>query len=95
MQIVQDGEWVKGARITGPTHHFLGLRFGAPAKGLKGKVAEAVLSGVAEANQELGTRYQVAEIMIDERDQYSARAYSEMADALVRHAASLGLRQAA
>lgn len=25
MQIVQDGEWDKGARITGPAHHFIGL----------------------------------------------------------------------
>lgn len=95
MQIFQDGEWIKAARITGPTHHFLGLRFGVPPTNTADKLTEVVVSGVVEANRELGTHYQVAEIMTDPEDQFSARAYLELAYQITRHAAQSGLKQAA
>ncbi|MTW19916.1 hypothetical protein [Allochromatium palmeri] len=91
MQIVQQGDWLKAARITGLNDHYLGLRFGVePLNDLR-PVAAVVQEAVALANADFGTCYQVSEIQIDERDKYSPRACRLMAYQMIEYAVEQGL----
>jgi hypothetical protein len=94
MQIVQQGDWLKAARMTSLNNHYLGLRFGVEPLNDPRPVAEVVQDGVSLANADFGTHYQVSEIQIDERDDYSARAYRMMAYQIVEYAAENRLREA-
>lgn len=91
MQIVQQGDWLKAGRITGLTHHDLGLRFGVEPLNDARPVAAVVQEAVALANADFGTRYQVSEIQIDERDDYSPQAYRLMAYQMIEYAVEQGL----
>lgn len=95
MQIVQQGDWLKASRITGPTHHYLGLRFGAESLNDLRPITAVVLEAVSLANTDFGANYRVSEIQIDERDDYSPRAYRMMAYQMVEYAAAHQLHQAA
>ena len=92
MQFSQRGEWWLVSRITGPTHHFLGLRF-AGSGGRLGVAPSAaqeadIAAGVALANAALGTSYVVAQSAVDPRDRYQPRVYKLLACELVRHVAT-------
>lgn len=97
MQFVRDGEFFKVARVTGPTHNFLALRFGeadspnvvildAEATILLSEenVRKQVLAGVSRANAELGTRYRVAEMQFLRGDTKPEEIYQELAMALTK-----------
>ena len=93
MQIVKDGEFYKLARITGPTHNILSLRYGDESvdpivevldPNKKGRlvaesVKDQVLLGVSEANRFLGTDYQVHVIQFSQSDSGPSEIYRELA----------------
>ena len=89
-------DWWLAARITGPSHHFLGLRFvgsaGSERLGVAPDAAQAaaIEAGVARANQSLGTAYAVADSEVDPRDVFRAGVYEALAYALVERVAHSG-----
>jgi NADH dehydrogenase/NADH:ubiquinone oxidoreductase subunit G len=91
MQIVQQGDWLKVARITSLNDHYLGLRFGAEPLSDQRPVAADVMKAVSLANADFGTDYQVSEIQIDERDTYRPQIYQMPAYQLVQYAVGQGL----
>jgi hypothetical protein len=97
MQFVQVGDWFKVARVTGPAHHFLGLRFGTSALNTNHQITGDVIAGVTRANMQFGTHYIVADIELADGDCYDANVYQELAYQLVAHLVASGhaTRQAA
>ncbi|MBK5964042.1 hypothetical protein CCR95_08080 [Thiocystis minor] len=95
MHIQQQCDWLKAARITSLNDHFLGLRFGTEPLNDPRPIAAVVLEAVSLANADFGTNYRVSEIQIDERDNYSPRAYRMMAYQIVEYASAHRLHQAA
>lgn len=87
MQIIRQDDWLKAARITGPTHHYLGIRFGIESLNDSRPVASVVLDSVAQANTDFGTSYQVSEIQLADGDKYNPSVYQMMAYQMVRYAA--------
>lgn len=102
MQFSRDGEWYQVVRITGPSHNLLALRFdelgtsGPVVERLSisneapmieaDDVQSQVLDGVAEANTELGTNYQVAAIRFVTTDTPSSDIYRSLAKVIVEQA---------
>ncbi|WP_295426856.1 hypothetical protein [uncultured Thiodictyon sp.] len=89
-------DWWLAARVTGPTHQFLGLRFaGAPSprRGVAPDAAQAaeIAAGVARANQALGSAYAVADSEVDPRDDFEAGIYAWLAQTLVERAHAAGV----
>lgn len=95
MQVIKDGDLYKIARITGPTHNLLALRFGAPtgptprvealdsrsgARLDRDAVRGEVEKGVADANQRLGTSYRVDLIQFVPDDTPPETAYRGLAE---------------
>ena len=92
MRIIKDGDFYKLARITGPTHNMLSVRFGhsreATIEALTEKfegglsseeVKKQVLEGVSKANEELKTDYQVKDIQFLRSDSPPEKIYSALA----------------
>ncbi len=94
MQVTRRGDLYKVARITGPTHNYLAIKFGKPSGqapeivALRDdvkvrldatKVRDEVSKGVAEANQRLGTSYEVALIQFVPDDSPPEAGYRELA----------------
>ncbi len=95
MQVIKDGDLYKIARITGPTHNFLALRFGltaGPTPRVEALASRSgarldgdalggeVEKGVADANQRLGTSYQVDLIQFVPDDTPPETAYRGLAE---------------
>ena len=60
MHIQQQGDWLKVVRITGPDHHYLGLRFGTDPLSDARPVAGVVREAVAKAHADMGSEYKVS-----------------------------------
>jgi hypothetical protein len=105
MQFIQDNEWYKVVRITGPAHNLLGLAFGnetddqvtvepLPIKNDQisrisaEEVRQHVLHGVMEANQSLGTQYQVKKIQFVPADTPPPDIYRTLAKTIVERLAN-------
>lgn len=94
MRVIKDGDFYKLARITGPTHNMLSLRYGSSeseelaTEVLDGdnegglaveEVKEQVLAGVLKANQLMGTDYNVQTIQFLRGDSPPVGIYCELA----------------
>jgi hypothetical protein len=106
MHFSRDNEWYQVSRITGPTHNKLGLKFGpsggsrppieallignGEAKIVADEVQQQVLEGVAEANAEFGTDYQIAAILYVVNDTPSPSVYRMLARYLIKHLTQQG-----
>lgn len=96
MQFSRRDDWWLAARITGPTAHFLGLRFaGSRVSQRRGAApnaaqAAAITAGVARANAALGTNYVVAGSEVDPRDRFNREVYELLARVLVERAHAVG-----
>lgn len=111
MQFSRDGEWYQVIRITGPSHNLLALKLGEPgaseliqdrlsvsneAPTIDGDDVQAqVLEGVAEANAQLGTSYEVAAVRFVTTDTPSASIYRSLAKVIVEQVAQEGTFAAA
>ena len=98
MQVSRRGEFYVVSRITGPTHNFLGLRFGGVGDCILSQkwvqsnfqqcvepelVRREVLAAVAEANAKWSTNYTVAEVEFVGDDTPIYRAYRMLANLLI------------
>ena len=98
MEVTRRGDIYRVARITGPTHNYLAIRFGKPDgrkpdvvsldDGVKvrldaSKVRDEVSKGVADANKRLGTSYEVALIQFVPDDSPPEAGYRELAVRIV------------
>jgi hypothetical protein len=97
MQFHSDGLIFKVVRITGPTHNFLGLAFENESRGIElltlnssevvrlhvDDVQKAVMEGVEQANNELGTNYRPSRIQFVVSDSPPAEIYRMLAYRIV------------
>jgi hypothetical protein len=106
MHFSRDHEWYQVSLTTGPTHNRLGLKFGesgssqptmealsvgdGEAKIVAEEVQQQVLEGVAEANAEFGTDYQIAAIRYVMNDTPSSFIYRILARFLIRQLTQQG-----
>jgi len=100
VQFTFDGEFYKIARITSPTHNFLGISFGDSEDGrvyiealgesrkkesiFAKDVKEQVLLGINEINSELKSDYKVKKIQFVSSDTPSNSVYMELAKEIVK-----------
>jgi hypothetical protein len=103
MQFIHDGIFYKAARISGPGHNLLSLRFAAGENQITPIVerlkplldssldSQSVLSeaqaGVFEANQRFGTSFQIASLQFVDDDTSSESVYRLLAFSLVERLA--------
>jgi len=105
MQYAFDGEFYKVARITGPKHNMLGVRFsdlnseievfnldssGKQANFSANEVKNQVQLGLVEVNLELGTNHKISAIQFIGSDTESDSIYVELVKEIVRRLESGG-----
>jgi hypothetical protein len=99
MNFSRNGDWYQVSRITGPSHNFLGLKFGESSAsppvvefssvGTGAEEIEAddvqrqVLEGLYEANAQLGTAYHIAAIRFVTTDTPSLSIYRSLTRSLI------------
>ena len=106
MQFVRLGEYFAIARITGPEHNLLQVRFGHKGDAAlvceclpsqetgtalnRDKLVASVLNGVAQANQNFGSSHQVTHILYIATDSKPESTYEQLAYKLVERLAAGG-----